>query len=158
MSGWLRKLLCCAIFVHSLVNFGRQQGSGVSLRDAASSAPRVALVLHGSARSFLLPRVHASIKRNLIDALGARIDIFMRLTTQDNVHGRNMGAEGVFINQSHSTAAYLQTALKHVGPTQVAFFNLTDEHSQMAREFDSEEHEVFKHMTTGGTQCTSTDA
>jgi hypothetical protein len=120
--------------------FGGRQGERVPL----DNPTRVAVVFHGSARSFLLPRVHASIKRNLIDALGARVDVFMRLTTQDNVHGKNMGAEGVFITQSQNTAAYLQRALEHVKPTQVTYFNLTDERAEMVKEFEDDQHDLFR--------------
>ena len=134
-------LLLCLRCSHSN-DFGLRQGVTEQLTDLH---PRVAAVFHGSARSFLLPRVHASIKRNLLDALDARVDVFVRTTTQDNVHGPNMGAEGVFVNQSGSTVEFLQRALSHISPTQVVYFNLTDDHTHMLREFgDENDHEVFR--------------
>ena len=69
--------------------FGRAEGQLIRLhspgkRSAASAErrkTRVAVVMAGSARSFLFPLVHMSIKRNLIDALQADVDVFVRTTT-----------------------------------------------------------------------------
>jgi hypothetical protein len=125
--------------------FGKQEGAFVRLKDG-SAAPRkrVAVVMHGSARSFLFPRVHASIKRNLIDALQADVDIFVRTTTQDNIHGKNIDAAGLTLTYGIKTINQLQTALSHVQVTEVVYFNLTDDKERMESEFPAEKHQLFQ--------------
>jgi hypothetical protein len=132
-------------------SFGEQEGLLIRLKNeqdggkgVTTQRKRVALVMHGSARSFLFPRVHASIKRNLIDAMQADVDIFVRTTTQDNIHGKNIDAAGLTLTYANETVQNLQTALDYVHVTEVEYFNLTDDQERMAKDFPGDDHRIFQ--------------
>ena len=46
--------------------------------------PKIAFVFAGSARSFICPKVHWSLKSHLIDALNGDPYVFIRIATEDN--------------------------------------------------------------------------
>jgi hypothetical protein len=112
-------LLCAAQFADGEgKGFGRQQGTLIRLKSFATgggakkkSNQRVAIIMAGSARSFIFPMIHWSIKTNVIDALDAeRVDIFVRVNTQDNVHGQGIkSANGVTFNLTDQFRGWLDT-------------------------------------------------
>ena len=60
-------------------------------KHADPSKKRIAVLFCGSPRSFVFPLIHWSIKVNLIDALQANVDIFVRTSLEDNIHGVGIG-------------------------------------------------------------------
>jgi hypothetical protein len=84
-------------------SFPRRVASFHGLKHRKKQAARVAVVFAGSPRSFIFPRIHWSIKANLINALADRVDVFARVSTQDNIHGDGIGAEGITLNTGNAS-------------------------------------------------------
>jgi hypothetical protein len=134
--------------------FGRIEGKSAYLVDGGTklvhsgrkARERVAVVMTGSPRSFVFPLVYNSFKANLIDALEADVDVFVRVMTQDNIHGGGMGAEGLIVNASDSMRKALEEALAVVNPVKVKYLTVAEEREEKERLFASEEAEK-KHDT-----------
>jgi hypothetical protein len=97
----------------------------VQSTSTAAAAPqgqlRIAIVFAGAPRSFIFPLVHWSIKKNLIDALDAKVDVFVRTSMEDNVHGSGIGANGVVVPISDVRVAEFKQALKVINPVDVQY-------------------------------------
>jgi hypothetical protein len=140
-SQWPTVLLAYVSTIH----FGERQNMRIELTDVRSTAwpkRRVAIVMAGTPRSFVYPLVTWSIKKNLIDALGADgagVDVFIRASTQDNIHGkRSWGGNGAVINASTSAKGWLDDALRIIKPVATEFVTLAQEEAQVQNEFPAE--------------------
>eukprot|EP00935_MAST-01C_sp_MAST-1C-sp1_P001030 g1030.t1 len=103
----------------------------------------------GGARSFIYPMIHWSIKSNVLDRLQAEhVDVFVRVSTQDNVHGHGMkSGNGVTFNLSPKFRGWLDAALKVINPLKVVYTTLEEEPAAMEAEFPSQPypHPNFHH-------------
>jgi hypothetical protein len=135
----------CVTAISSDGAFGQQEGKFTKIRlqlpatkeSGKKSKQRVAIIMAGSARSFIFPMIHWSIKTNVIDALNAEtVDIFVRVSTQDNIHGHGIkSANGVTFNLTSQFQGWLDEALKVIKPLKVEFTTLDGEPAEIERVF-----------------------
>jgi hypothetical protein len=105
---------------------------------------RAAVVLTGSARSFVFPLVHHSIKTNMIDALDADIDVFVRTTTEDNIHGTGLGATGVHVKSSNEKLKDLAGKLEILQPVKIQYTTFATEEDEKNATFTSRLHQLYR--------------
>jgi hypothetical protein len=155
-------LCCCG----KRESFGSQEGLKIRLKDApggqgalqtggasnARSDARIAVVMCGSPRSFLFPLIHWSIKVNLIDALQANVDVFIRTSIEDNVHGQGISSAGLVRQLSKKELDALKVALEVIKPVKVAYVPAKQELEEMQAAFPSTKdlkapgywHDIFR--------------
>jgi hypothetical protein len=96
--------------------------------------------------------VHWSIKVNLIDALRANVDVFVRTSTEDNVHGAGISSAGLVRQLAPSELDALKKALAVVKPVKVAYISAAEELKESQATFPSASdnsaagywHEMFR--------------
>ena len=66
----------------------KQSPKNLKIEYSNRKKPKIAYVFAGSARSFVCPKVHWSLKVNLIDALGGAPYVFIRMALEDNINTR----------------------------------------------------------------------
>jgi hypothetical protein len=116
----------------------RKRSQRKSATTSEKSQLRVAVVLAGAPRSFVFPLVHWSIKKNLVDALHARVDVFVRTSTRDNIHGSDIGANGVTVPISDVRIAELKEALKVLTPVSVQYVSPEEELLEYEKDYPAE--------------------
>lgn len=103
--------------------------------------PKIAYVFAGSARSFVCPRVHWSIKAHLIDALGGDPHVFVRLSLEDNVNVKT--GLGVLKNLDYDQQEVM-SVLKVLDPKRVDFFSFSNQSQEMQALYPEPIHRVFR--------------
>ena len=103
--------------------------------------PKIAYIFAGSARSFICPSVHWSIRSHLIDSLGGEPYTFVRISNEDNVN----------INTGHGTlwkpmysSTELNETLKVLNPRAITWFSFANQIEEMKANYPGPEHEVIR--------------
>jgi hypothetical protein len=116
--------------------------NGKSINTVQDSVqPNIAYVFAGSARSFICPKVHWSIKSHLIDALGGNPHVFIRLSLEDNVNVKT--GHGVLEKLDYGEVDVMRI-VSILNPRKVDFFSFSNQTIDMERDFPSPIHTVFR--------------
>ena len=91
---------------------------------------KIAYIFAGGVRSFVCPKVHWSIRLNLIDALGGDPYTFIRLSAEDNTNTHS--GKGVLWKPSYKPNEVEET-LKILAPKTVQYFTFADQEEEMKR-------------------------
>ena len=91
---------------------------------------KIAYIFAGGVRSFVCPKVHWSIRLNLIDALGSEPYTFIRLSAEDNTNTHS--GKGVLWKPSYKPNEVEET-LKILAPKTVQYFTFADQEEEMKR-------------------------
>jgi hypothetical protein len=102
---------------------------------------KIAYIFAGSARSFVCPKVHWSLKLNVLDAFGGEAYSFVRISTEDN-HNVRTGKGVIFSPQYEDTD--ITEALKLLNPRTVEYFYLKNEEEEMKKYYPGVAHRVFR--------------
>jgi hypothetical protein len=102
---------------------------------------KIAYIFAGSARSFICPRVHWSIKFNALDAFGGEPYTFVRISTEDNQNVRT-GTGKVFSPKYNEQE--INETLKLLNPRVVEYFTLAHEEEDMKKHYPGTAHRVFR--------------
>lgn len=102
---------------------------------------KIAYIFAGSARSFICPRVHWSLKFNAIDAFGGDPYVFVRISTEDNLNTKT-GTGKIWTPKYQQND--IEEALKILHPRKVQYFSLQNQIEEMKRYYPGEAHEVFR--------------
>jgi hypothetical protein len=102
---------------------------------------KIAYIFPGSARSFVCPKVHWSLKLNVLDAFGGEAYSFVRISTEDN-HNVRTGKGVIFSPQYEDTD--ITEALKILNPRTVEYFYLKNEEEEMKKYYPGVAHAVFR--------------
>ena len=109
---------------------------------APHKAPdKIAYVFAGSVRSFVCPKVHWSLKQNLIDALGGEPYVFIRTSTEDN---RNIKTGNGTIYKPKYDQIDIDETLKLLNPRDITYFSLATQFEEMIANFPGDVHTVFR--------------
>ncbi len=121
----------------------QQQAISWEAKPLAVSVPKkkIAYVFAGSARSFICPQVHWSLRFNAIDAFGGDPYVFVRISAEDNLNDRT-GKGRIWTPKYEDND--IEEALKILNPRKVQYFSLKNQLEEMAREYPGEAHEVFR--------------
>ena len=101
----------------------------------------IAYVFAGTARSFSCPKVHWSIKLNLIDALGGVPSVFMRISTEDNLNTRTGSGT---LHKSSYRQGEINATIEIFRPKIVEFFSLSNQEEEMRHNFAGVAHDVYR--------------
>ena len=107
----------------------------------AKKLQKIAYIFAGSARSFVCPQVHWSIKSHLIDALGGEPHTFVRLSLEDNKNVKT--GTGVIFKPQFDEKEVNET-LKLLNPDILERFSYSDQVEEMKRFYPTEIHTVFR--------------
>jgi hypothetical protein len=102
---------------------------------------KIAYIFAGSIRSFVCPRVHWSLRWNLIDALGGEAYTFIRTTTEDNANVHT-GKGNIWTPQYQESD--LEKMLSILNPRKIQYFSLSKQLEEMRKEFPTMIHRVFQ--------------
>lgn len=103
----------------------------------------IAYIFAGSVRSFVCPKVHWSIKLNLIDALGDNNSfVFVRLSVVDNANIKT--GNGNYENPHGLSEDEINETLKILNPRMVEYISLNNETLEMQKIFNTSEHRIFQ--------------
>ena len=91
---------------------------------------KIAYIFAGGVRSFVCPKVHWSIRLNLIDALGGEPYTFIRVSAEDNSNTHS--GKGVLWKPSYKSNEVEET-LKILAPKTVQYFTFADQEEEMKR-------------------------
>lgn len=116
-----------------------------TLQKIEKPTPKIAYVFAGSARSFVCPKVHWSIRSHLIDSLGGDPHVFVRVSEDDNKNVKT--GTGVIWKQKYQSAELAET-LKILDPKVVEHFSFADQIEEMKANYPGESHAVFREMDT----------
>lgn len=105
------------------------------------STNRIAYIFAGSARSFVCPKVHWSIKAHLIDALGGEPYVFIYLSNEDNQNMKT--GSGIKWNPVYEEGEIEET-LRILNPVTVKWFSLSNQIEEMKRLYPSSVHTIFR--------------
>ena len=109
--------------------------------DIKVNKPKIAYIFAGSARSFVCPQVHWSIKANLIDALGGEPHSFVRMSLEDN---KNVKTGTGIIFKPEFDEREINETLKILNPDIIERFSYTTQVEEMKRLFPQPIHTVFR--------------
>ena len=112
--------------------------SNLSLRKAS---PKIAFVFAGSARSFVCPKVHWSIRTHLIDALGGESFVFVRISEEDNKN-IHTGVGERFIPTYE--VGEVEKTLRVLNPKVVQRFSFSSQEEEMIARFPSVVHKLYR--------------
>lgn len=112
-----------------------------SSTETPEKVPKIAYIFAGSARSFVCPQVHWSIKSNLIDALGGEPHSFVRMSLEDN---KNVKTGTGIIFKPQFDEREINETLKILNPDIVERFSYSDQVADMMRLHPQEIHTVFR--------------
>ncbi len=114
----------------------------VSTERASMSHPiRIAYIFAGSARSFKCPKVHWSLRFNVIDAFGGDPFVFVRISEEDNQNVKT--GNGVVWKPKYGDVEVNET-LKILNPRKVQYFSLSNQEDEMKKNFPQSIHRVFR--------------
>lgn len=102
---------------------------------------KIAYLFAGSIRSFTCPRVHWSLRWNVIDAFGGEPYVFIRTSTEDNMNQRT--GTGNIWKPSYTNDA-INATLSILAPKKIEYFSLSDQLKEMKKEFPEMVHRVFQ--------------
>jgi len=105
------------------------------------SETKIAYIFAGSARSFVCPKVHWSIKAHLIDALGGDPHVFVRMSMEDNVNVKT--GLGVLKTLDYGESD-VNSLLKLLNPKKVEFFSFSKQIEDMQRLHPEAIHTAFR--------------
>jgi hypothetical protein len=103
--------------------------------------PKIAYIFAGSARSFVCPQVHWSIKANLIDALGGEPHTFIRMSLEDNKNVKT--GTGIIFKPQHDEIEINET-LKLLNPDKLERFSFSNQEIEMKLNHPQPIHTVFR--------------
>jgi hypothetical protein len=109
--------------------------------DPSAPPQKIAYIFAGSARSFVCPQVHWSIKANLIDALGGEPHSFVRMSLEDN---RNVKTGSGIIFKLQVDEREVDETLKILNPDIVERFSYSEQVEEMKRLYPQPIHTVFR--------------
>lgn len=122
----------------------------------SSTIHRVAFVFAGTARSFIIPPVHETIRANLIASFcpiaTCRADVFLRISTTDNRH-EGLDAVGITSKGDPNDIPKIEKAVSRINPhSHVGGRTILDwtdigsekEKSEMLLHFPNQRHKVFR--------------
>jgi hypothetical protein len=102
---------------------------------------KIAYIFAGSARSFICPKVHWSLKFNVLDAFGGEAYSFVRISTEDN---RNVKTgKGVIWTPQYNDQEITE-ALKILNPRTIEHFSLQNEEEEMKKYYPGVAHTIFR--------------
>ena len=104
---------------------------------------KIAYLFAGSIRSFVCPKVHWSIRFNVIDSLGDESYTFLRVALEDNLNVKT--GEGNIYQPSYQQED-IDEAIKILNPRKVEYFSLTNQEEEMAKNYPELIHQVFRTM------------
>ena len=104
-------------------------------------AQKIAYVFAGSARSFVCPKVHWSIKVNLIDSLGGSPHTFVRISLEDNVNTKT-GTGRLTLRPYRKNE--IEQTLKILNPRDVQYFSYKDQVFSMQTQFPGLLHSIVR--------------
>ena len=107
----------------------------------AKKIPKIAYIFAGSARSFVCPQVHWSIKAHLIDALGGEPHTFVRLSLEDN---KNVKTGTGIIFKPEFDEKEVNETLKILNPDILERFSYSNQEEEMKKFHPQEIHTVFR--------------
>jgi hypothetical protein len=102
---------------------------------------RIAYIFAGSARSFICPKVHWTLRLNVIDAFGGEPYVFVRVSEEDNMNTRT--GRGQIWSPQYGNSELNET-LKILNPRKVRYFRLSEQEEEMKRNFPNPIHRVFR--------------
>ena len=115
--------------------------SAMVQENKVKSETKIAYIFAGSARSFVCPKVHWSIKAHLIDALGGDPHVFVRMSMEDNVNVKT--GLGVLKTLDYGESD-VNSLLKLLNPKKVEFFSFSKQIEDMQRLHPEEIHTAFR--------------
>eukprot|EP00598_Pedospumella_elongata_P008325 CAMPEP_0185012158 /NCGR_PEP_ID=MMETSP1098-20130426/98159_1 /TAXON_ID=89044 /ORGANISM="Spumella elongata, Strain CCAP 955/1" /LENGTH=864 /DNA_ID=CAMNT_0027541211 /DNA_START=36 /DNA_END=2631 /DNA_ORIENTATION=+ len=107
----------------------------------AKKVPKIAYIFAGSARSFVCPQVHWSIKAHLIDALGGEPHTFVRLSLEDN---KNVKTGTGIIFKPEFDEKEVNETLKILNPDILERFSYSNQEEEMKKFHPQDIHTVFR--------------
>lgn len=102
---------------------------------------RIAYIFAGSARSFKCPKVHWSLRFNVIDAFGGEPYVFVRISEEDNQNVKT--GNGIVWKPKYGNVEVNET-LKILNPRKVQYFSLSTQQEEMKKHFPQMIHRVFR--------------
>ena len=122
------------------------QMTGPVTTDAVEAPrPKIAYIFAGSARSFVCPKVHWSIRSHLIDSFGGDPYVFIRVSEDDNKNIKT--GTGVVWKQKYGENELNET-LKVLNPKVVEYFAFANQIEDMKKNYPGMDHKVFREMDT----------
>lgn len=118
-----------------------QLNPATTLRGRPQTKTKIAYVFAGSVRSFTCPRVHWSLRWNLIDAMGGEAYTFIRTSVEDNANVKT--GKGTLWTPEYNSAE-LDATLSILNPRKVEYFRLSTQLDEMRKLFPSMIHRVFQ--------------
>ena len=110
-------------------------------KSKTSPSTKIAYVFAGAVRSFVCPKVHWTIRTNLIDALGGEPYVFVRVSTEDNLNIKT--GVGQLWKPEYGSDEVDET-LKILNPREIQRFTFKDQVEEMKKEYPSDIHAVFR--------------
>lgn len=121
---------------------GEKEASHPPASSQTSDHPiRIAYIFAGSARSFKCPKVHWSLRLNVIDAFGGDPYVFVRISEEDNQNVKT--GNGIVWKPSYGDIEVNET-LKILNPRKVEYFSLSNQEDEMKRNFPQTIHRIFR--------------
>jgi hypothetical protein len=111
------------------------------VRGKPQTKTKIAYIFAGSVRSFTCPRVHWSLRWNLIDALGGEAYTFIRTSTEDNANVKT--GKGAIWKPKYDDGK-LNSTLQILNPRKIEYFQLSTQLEEMRKLFPSMAHRVFQ--------------
>ena len=102
---------------------------------------KIAYIFAGGVRSFVCPKVHWSIRLNLIDALGGDPSTFIRLSVEDNINTKT--GKGKLSKPSYKLNEVEET-LKVLSPKKIEYFSFADQEEEMKRTYQGDLHTIYR--------------
>jgi hypothetical protein len=106
--------------------------------------PTIAYIFAGSARSFVCPKVHWSIRLNAIDAFGGDPTVFVRISLEDNANTRTGDGKIFKPKYANDPKTDIEETLKILNPSIIEWFTLENQESEMKKHFPSFDHQIFR--------------
>ena len=102
---------------------------------------KIAYIFAGGVRSFVCPKVHWSIRLNLIDALGGDSSSFVRLSVEDNINTKT--GKGKLSKPSYKQNEVEET-LKVLSPKKIEYFSFATQEDEMQRSYQGDLHTLYR--------------
>ena len=102
---------------------------------------KIAYIFAGGVRSFVCPKVHWSIRLNLVDALGGEPWTFVRLSVEDNINTKT--GKGKLSKPSYKQNEVEET-LKVLAPKKIEYFSFVNQEEEMQRSYSGDLHTIYR--------------
>lgn len=130
--------------IHSLEDseliFSRHE-STINLPNPVHKQVKIAYLFAGSTRSLICPKVHWSIRLNLIDSLKGNPYVFIRMSKEDNLNTKTGDGK---IEKIQYNESEIISSLHLLNPVEIEYYSLSDELLEMEQKYENTDHKVIR--------------